>query len=174
MDSNPRVRVLLDLFDQHYESVARFARRSVDHSTADDVTQEVFARLLRLPDLETREIRVSYLIKIAENLIRRRYRTDRRFATGAARSSRAEPRETWNAEREGPSRVEVRERAHDAVSRLGDHEREAVELVVGRGLSYRQAAESMGVKVSDVNNWRHRGVEKMRRGAEGARYDRAE
>lgn len=169
MKSDPRVDTLIDLFETNYESVYRFARRSVDASTAEDIAQDVFARLLRLPDLAGREIKPAYLIKIAENLIRRRFNNDRRFARNAPRiaAERVEP--------PAPGRVESRkESAGRAVAGLEDKEREAVELVVCRGLSYRQAAASMGAKVTDINNWRYRGVERLRRYAEEAAYDQAE
>jgi DNA-directed RNA polymerase specialized sigma24 family protein len=78
-NSEARLRAVLALFDEHYEAVFRFARRSVDDSLAEDVTQEVFARLMRLEGIEHREINGSYLLKIASNLIKRRYQRERRF-----------------------------------------------------------------------------------------------
>lgn len=170
MSSEARVRVVYDLFDRHRAEVVRFARRSVDDATAEDIGQEVFARLLRLPDLEHREIRSAYLIKIAENLIRRRHERECRFRDAASRlaDGRVPGRIAGvPGDRGRADTGDDRRRARAAVSMLNDHERQAVDLVVGRGLSYREAAASMGVKISDVNNWRHRGVEKMRRGADG-------
>lgn len=170
MASDPRVRVVLDLFELYYERVYRFARRSVDASTAEDIAQEVFTRLLRLPDLAEREIHPPYLIKIAENLIRRRFNTEQRFADHAERyGTHAQMRSACPGRGRAP---DVSARA--AVTRLGDRERQAVELTVCRGLSYQQAAASMGVKVSDVNNWRYRGVDRLRRQAEERAYDQAE
>lgn len=174
MASESRVRVVFDLFDRHREAVVRFARRSVDDATAEDIAQEVFARLMRLPDLENREIRSAYLIKIAENLIRRRHERECRFKDAACRlaDGRIPGRVAGGpAERGRSDTGDDRRRAREAVSLLSDREHQAVDLVVGRGLSYREAAASMGVKVSDVNNWRHRGVEKMRREADGPRAD---
>jgi RNA polymerase sigma-70 factor (ECF subfamily) len=172
MASDPRVRIVMDLFETHYDGVFAFARRSVDASTAEDVAQEVFTRLLRAPDLEQREIRPGYLYRIAENLIRRRYNKERLFARhapdySAYRRDDTDSRPGRHAEQDDRS-------ARWAVSQLDDRERQAVELVVCRGLSYRQAAESMGVKVSDVNNWRYRGVERLRRRVRETSYGRAE
>ncbi|MBZ0171963.1 MAG: sigma-70 family RNA polymerase sigma factor [Phycisphaerales bacterium] len=162
--------VVLDLFEMHYERVFRFARRSVDASTAEDIAQEVFTRLLRLPDLAEREIRAPYLIKIAENLIRRRFNKEQLFAEHAERyRTHARSRSAFPGREQTPD-----ESVQSAVAGLGERERQAVELTVCRGLSYQQAAASMGAKVSDVNNWRYRGVERARRSIEEQAYDRAE
>lgn len=169
--SDARVRVVLSLFDQHYGDVFRFARRSVDESTAEDIAQEVFTRLMRLEDLADREISGSYLLKIASNLIKRRYQRERRFleivehASGRSAESSAASRGGETREVDRADRVEVRK----ALDTLSERERDAVDLIVCRGLSYREAAESMGAKVSDVNNWRYRGVERMRRDGTGGR-----
>ncbi len=164
MASDPRVRIVLDLFESHYERVYRFARRSVDAATAEDIAQDVFTRLLRLEDLAERDIRPPYLLKIAENLIRRRFSREKRFVENAERIAASFARRDHHDE----ARVDPPgDPAREAVGRLGDHERQAVELTVCRGLSYRQAALSMGVKVSDVNNWRFRGMERMRQQIEG-------
>lgn len=164
MASDPRVRIVLDLFEAHYERVYRFARRSVDAATAEDIAQDVFTRLLRLDNLHERDIHPSYLLKIAENLIRRRYSREKRFAENA----RAIAATFVGRDHDGDRNPESKDNpARRAVTRLGDHERQAVELTVCRGLSYRQAALSMGVKVSDVNNWRYRGMERVRQQIEG-------
>jgi RNA polymerase sigma-70 factor (ECF subfamily) len=168
-DPDASLRVLLDLFDRHYHEVFRFARRSVDENTAEDITQEVFARLMRLDDLADREIRPAYLIKIASNLIKRRYQRERRF-TEVARHAAGRHADSAAPDRTAPTlaaeRAE-RERAKAALQTLNERERDAVDLIVCRGLSYRAAAETMGAKVSDVNNWRFRGVERLRRDGTG-------
>ncbi|MBT5382261.1 MAG: RNA polymerase sigma factor, partial [Phycisphaerae bacterium] len=38
----------------------------------------------------------------------------------------------------------------------------AVRLVVCNGLSYQEAAESLGVPVSTVNNWKYRGLQRLK------------
>ena len=163
-----RVRAVLVLFDRHYSDVFRFARRSVDESTAEDVSQEVFARLMRLEGIEQREISGSYLLKIASNLIKRRYQRERRFGEIASRAA-GRHAGAASTERVASGSVERadRDEATQALSSLSARERDAVDLIVCRGLSYREAAESMGAKVSDVNNWRYRGVERLRRDGSG-------
>ncbi|MCP4837460.1 MAG: helix-turn-helix domain-containing protein, partial [Phycisphaera sp.] len=48
-------------------------------------------------------------------------------------------------------------------------ERDAIRMVVVEGRSYAEAARSLGVSVTTINNWKHRGLEKLR-----ARYGRRE
>ena len=49
-----------------------------------------------------------------------------------------------------------------ALSSLPTHERDAVRLVVCEGLSYEEASASLGVPVSTVNNWKYRGINKLK------------
>jgi DNA-directed RNA polymerase specialized sigma24 family protein len=49
---------------------------------------------------------------------------------------------------------------------LPSHERDAVRLVICEGLSYEEASISLGVPVSTVNNWKYRGMNKLKARAE--------
>ena len=50
-----------------------------------------------------------------------------------------------------------------AFGRLGDDERDAIRMIVCEGCSYAEAARSMGVSVTTINNWKHRGISKLRK-----------
>jgi len=52
---------------------------------------------------------------------------------------------------------------------LAGDERDAIRMVVVEGRSYAEAARSLGVSVTTINNWKHRGLAKLR-----ARYGRRE
>ncbi|MDP7029055.1 MAG: RNA polymerase sigma factor [Phycisphaerales bacterium] len=156
-----RADLVLDLFEQYYTRVFCFARKSLPAESAEDIAQEVFSRLLQLKHLEELdEISVSYLIKIADNLIKRRYNRGQRFQRFLEAAQAAKPTRASN-------RVEqaMPEMAADLAAkldRLSPSEREAVRLVVCNGLSYTEAAESLGVPVSTVNNWKYRGLQKLK------------
>jgi DNA-binding CsgD family transcriptional regulator len=60
-----------------------------------------------------------------------------------------------------------------ALATLTDNEQAAIRLIVCRGLSYEQAARSLGVNITTINNWKHRGVRKLKHIIEGARPARA-
>ncbi|MFM7261741.1 MAG: RNA polymerase sigma factor, partial [bacterium] len=45
---------------------------------------------------------------------------------------------------------------------LTNEEQAAVRLIVCEGLGYQAAARSLGVPVSTINNWKYRGLVKLR------------
>jgi RNA polymerase sigma-70 factor (ECF subfamily) len=154
MNGSARGSLVLSLFNQYYERVYWFARRSVDAPTAEDVAQEVFVRLMRIPDLEDRVVTISYLIKVADNLIKRRHkqlRQHERFATRSASDDRVD-----QATHEGDPECQR------ALGRLSSTEHAALRMIVCEGLSYEAAALALDVKVSTVNNWKFRGIQKLR------------
>ncbi len=154
MNGSARGSLVLSLFNQYYERVYWFARRSVDAPTAEDVAQEVFVRLMRIPDLEDRVVTISYLIKVADNLIKRRHkqlRQHERFATRSAGDERVD-QTTPDSDTE----------CQRALGRLSSTEHAALRMIVCEGLSYEAAALALDVKVSTVNNWKFRGIQKLR------------
>lgn len=155
-----RERRILELFILYYERVVVFARRAGAGDTAEDVAQEVFARLLRKHDVATAEITPGYLIKIAENLIRRSVQRQRSLARIAFHSrlrSTDEPAPSAETD-QSPDRTE---NAGD-LSKLTPSERDAVDMIVCRGLSYEAAAAALDVRVSTVNNWKFRGLQRLK------------
>ncbi len=151
--------VVVELFETHFHRVYRFVRRSSDPATAEEVAHEVFVKLLaRREALAGRPVSASYLIKIADNMLKRRFRRGERTREVLARLARRRS-EATEVERRGPAADSV---LH-AFDRLSPEEQEAVRLIVCEGLSYRDAATAMGVRVTTVNNWKHRGLERMRR-----------
>ena len=109
---------------------------------------------------------VSYLIKIAHNLLRRRYSRSIRLRQILEHSVQPElerrdgvhRRRTRSREQPSLDRRQI----NDAMRDLPDQEREAVWLIVCQGKSYQHAASAMGVNVTTINNWKHRGIDKLR------------
>ena len=161
MVANVSGSCVCSLFEQYRDRVYWFARRSVDAATAEDVAQEVFVRLLLLPQVEARQITVSYLFKVASNIIRR----DR---GKCARREVANRRIAHNKAQD--FREEVQEAPELSLESLPPAQDEALRLIVCEGLSYDHAARSMGTAVSTMNNWKFRGLrtlrEEMEAGAE--------
>ena len=48
-------------------------------------------------------------------------------------------------------------------ARLTDDERDALRMIVCEGRSYAEAARSLGASVTAINNWKHRGLRKLRK-----------
>jgi RNA polymerase sigma-70 factor, ECF subfamily len=166
-----RSRIVLDLFDKFYSRVYCFARRSVTSDLAEDIAQDVFIRLLEHKNLEKLEISVSYLLKIADNLIKRRWQREQRFGRYQERV-RTEQQPTPPSKREHSSIIMDDEEVNEALSELSERERAAVELIICNDLSYEEAAESLGVRVTTVNNWKYRGLQKLKYMSEQQGADR--
>ncbi|MCA9295190.1 MAG: sigma-70 family RNA polymerase sigma factor [Phycisphaerales bacterium] len=156
-----RRKHVLELFERYSERVLRFARQSLPASEADDVVQDVFTNLMRMHDLEQRDVSVSYLYKIAENLIKRRRRQRARhqeaLTTLQQRRRTRTAHDRRRLEGDGDSA-----NVQEALDHLPDHEYQALLLIVAQGLAYDAVARTLGVPVSTVNNWKHRGLCKLK------------
>lgn len=163
-----RADIVLDLFDRYYERVFAFARKSADTAVAEDAAQEAFVRLLQHPRLEELEISISYLLKIVHNILRRRHTRASRLRE--ILDSEVVPRNRFRAggdtllyDRPDSETVAGIDSLDRAFSRLATDERDAVRLIVCEGRSYAEAAKSLGVSVTTINNWKHRGLGKLRK-----------
>jgi RNA polymerase sigma-70 factor (ECF subfamily) len=160
-----RATLVLDLFDLYYERVYAFLRKSTTPDVAEDLAQEVFLRLLQHPDLERLTISISYLLKIAHNLLRRRYARAARLRELLEERSHADETldvYTPGARREAAESDIGADILETALGLLGKDEQDAIRLIVCEGKSYQHAAEALGVSVTTINNWKHRAVVKLR------------
>ncbi|MDP6601473.1 MAG: sigma-70 family RNA polymerase sigma factor [Phycisphaerales bacterium] len=158
-----RANLVLELFDAYYKRVFCFARRSLAPAAAEDIAQEVFTRLLEVRRLDEMTISCSYLIKIADNLIKRQYHKNQR-QNGYIDSARDDAvRDLRNQQRPEPTSPDYDVDA--ALASLPSHEADAVRMVVCEGLSYEEVSRSLGVPVSTVNNWKYRGIKKLQAAA---------
>ena len=172
-----RRAMVRSLYQQHHRPLQAFIRRLVGPERAEDVVQEVFFRLLRLENLETREISVSYLFRIGENLVRKGYHQEQRSRRTLEAAGRHDARRLAADDGDrlggragrhaeagvgssGMARVHAGMLAA-ALRNLTDNEQAAVRMIVCRGLSYEQAAVALGVTVTTINNWKYRGVKKL-------------
>ncbi len=168
--SQQRTSLVLGLFDSYYERVYAFLRKSTTPDVAEDLAQEVFLRLMQHPELERLEISISYLLKIAHNLLRRRF----------SRASRLRELLEERVRRDGgdpelgtgdvePEPLGLTDGVLEtALGLLGRDEQDAIRLIVCEGKSYQHAAEALGVSVTTINNWKHRGIVKLRKYIEEA------
>jgi len=80
--------------------------------------------------------------------------------TGAAGSTEAESPTVgrMRSERVVPDANELQAAMH-ALTR---EEQTVIRLIVCQGLDYQAAARSLGVPVSTINNWKHRGLAKLK------------
>jgi RNA polymerase sigma-70 factor, ECF subfamily len=132
------------LYRSHRSDVYRFVLRDVRNpDEAEDVTQTAFLNAYRaLQHGDRPEKPRAWLLTIAQNVARRRFRT---------RSSRPQeveldPELVVAPEPDGPSANEIRE----ALRRLRPNHRTAIVLREIGGLSYAEIAETLGLSVSAV------------------------
>jgi RNA polymerase sigma-70 factor (ECF subfamily) len=166
-----RATLVLDLFDRYYERVYAFLRKSTTPDVAEDLAQEVFLRLLQHPDLERLTISISYLLKIAHNLLRRRYARATRLRELLEERAQADDSldsQTPGARRVAPEPTVGGDILETALGLLGKDEQDAIRLIVCEGKSYQHAAEALGVSVTTINNWKHRGIVKLRALVQGS------
>lgn len=173
MSGNARASIVLDLFERYYERVYIFARRSLDPAQAEDIAQEVFVRMLTVRDLEGKEISISYLLKVADNLIKRSHRRRRRLEAFIEReaAARGDQHTPGRNARQAPIDESGMPRAAEGLSR---GERDALDLIVCRGMSYEAAAQCLDVRVSTINNWKFRGIQKLRQSTHAEDDQRAQ
>jgi RNA polymerase sigma factor (sigma-70 family) len=162
-----RSDLVLDLFEAYYERVYAFARKSAEPAVAEDATQEAFVRLLQHPRLEELEISVSYLLKIVHNILRRRYSRSVRLREILDEKVKPQERQRYEAgdvlEGKTQESVATMKSVERAFGRLSSDERDSLRMIVCEGKSYVHAARSLGVSVTTINNWKHRGIDKLRR-----------
>jgi len=170
--SSERSRIVAELYRANYHRVFGFARRLVGDDEAEEVAHEAFCRLLKVRNLERMTISTAYLLRIAENLIRRKYERAQRYRVVLERSGMvvSDTTEDSRVSRRpgGAGSCDFEESGFDSsrlaavLRQLTNEEQAAVRLIVCEGLGYQAAARSLGVPVSTINNWKYRGLVKLR------------
>lgn len=157
-----RTRLIRTVFESHYERVFYFLSRRVSAEQAEDLAQEVFFRLLKHSRLETVDITASYLFKIADNLVKNTYRRDWRRRVLVEELQETERVRALDRPSEAPIEILDRRALEEVMSGLTANEQSAITLIVCQGLSYEAASMALGVSVTTINNWKHRGVRKLK------------
>jgi len=155
-----RLEIVQKLHSTCASRVYGFLRKSVAPDIADDLTQETFLKLLQVKNLERKSISISYLFRIAQNLLRRRFNVTKRRREIREKMARFET----SAHQTGSSEPVVIEASmlDAALEILTDHEQATIRLIICDGLSYTQAARVLNVPVSTINNWKHRALHKLK------------
>lgn len=176
-----RSRIVGEMYKSSYHRVFAFARRLVCDEEAEEIAHETFVRLLRVRNLERMSLSVAYLLRIAENLVRRRHGRAQRYRVVLERSGRMVPgiempderpvvagthEAEWSVGRTHGRASESQrwdsDRLDSVLRQLTPAEQSAIRLIVCEGLDYQAAARSLGVPVSTINNWKHRALTKLK------------
>src|SRR5438128_7415925 len=153
-----------EAFTLHHRAVFRTARAVVhDSALAEDVTQEVFLRLYRnLHSTPDDEFLRPWLLRVTLNVARNTIR-------GQSRSIARDTAYQQNSLNEGPivpeqdyeRRADVRE-ARRALDRVKEPMRSCL-LLKQQGLSYREIAETLSIKETNVGSLMARGRKEFAR-----------
>jgi RNA polymerase sigma-70 factor (ECF subfamily) len=130
-----------------------FRRRTGSDAEADDLTQEVFLRLLRHPDASSIDNPEAFLFRTAVNLLRDRARRAHTRAQGLSELTlRLDGVEGLSPQRVLEGRQSL-DRALRALGELDVRARDAFMLHRLEGLKYAEIAELFGVSVSSVEKY---------------------
>jgi RNA polymerase sigma-70 factor, ECF subfamily len=152
-----------ELFERYAPALLRFASRMLsDHETAEEVTQEVFVKVIsRAHQYDGRAAVSSWLFAIAANACRDRRRRDRRativpLEAAGDLPARGEGADALLSGRQ--RRLAVRQ----ALRALSDEQREALVLARYHGLPYAEIAKVLGISVGAVKTRIFRAVETLK------------
>lgn len=152
-----------ELFERYAPAILRFADRLLsDRATAEEVTQEVFLKVIsRAHQYDGRAGVASWLFAIAANACRDRRRRDRR-----ARMVPLEIVPDLPEKADGAECVLLDRERRDAVRRalkeLSEEQREALVLARYHGLPYAEVARVLGISVGAVKTRIFRAVETLK------------
>lgn len=135
------------LVNMHYETMYRMALKWCgNQANAEDITQEACIKLARgLGSFKFNSAFTSWLYRLVIN-------TAKDFYKAAGRQPSSDGLETAQVEAGSEDQLYAREVLAEIV-KLPDGEKEALLLVLGEGLSHKEAGEILGCKESTVS-WR--------------------
>lgn len=146
------------IFEEHKDAVYRFAWRMMNSAAAaEDITQDVFLSVLRLPDrFDPNRGRLrSFLLGIARNLILKRWRDQQRWAPLDDEDFAVRPIE---ADHSGISGAVA-----EAIRSLPPLQREVLVLAEYEELSLEEIARAVEAEIGTVKSRLHRARENLRR-----------
>jgi RNA polymerase sigma-70 factor (ECF subfamily) len=167
-----RRTVIQDLWAAHRETLqAFFRRRHPISADAEDLTQEVYLRLLRTDDYAAIDNPEAYLFTIARNLLIERSLRDRRESE---RLTFADPLHIPESTLEIPAEHEADHKAQlrvlrEAIDDLKDPLKAALLMAYEEELTYSQIAERLNVHRSMVGKYLAQAIDLCRQRLNGTR-----
>jgi RNA polymerase sigma-70 factor (ECF subfamily) len=143
-------------YRDHAGDLQRFLARRVGHAQdADDLAQEVFARLLRVRDADLVRNPLSYLLGIATHVVRE-FRQRKQHEPVLYDSDLAENLCDHSEETAAPGiaeQVGLHQRLDRALQQLPPAHKLVLLLVKRDGLSYTEAASASGLSVHTIEKY---------------------
>ena len=145
-----------EAFSNHAADLQRFlARRIARAEDADDLAQEVFARLLRVRDADLVRNPLSYLLGIATHVVRefRQRRQHERVLFDSALADDLSECETSESAPGVAEQLELEQRLNQALAQLPPAHQLVLLLVKRDGLSHAEAARASGFSIHTVEKY---------------------
>jgi RNA polymerase sigma-70 factor (ECF subfamily) len=145
------------IFERHFDAIHKYLHRRVGRDLADELAAETFASAFeRRASCRADDSALPWLYGIATNLLRRRFRAERRQLRAYARRGvdrRVVYEDEAEARAEGSS---FGARLASALAAMRPRERDALLLYALCDLSYDEIALALDVPVGTVRTWLHR------------------
>jgi RNA polymerase sigma-70 factor (ECF subfamily) len=138
-------------YDEYHVRLLGFLRAQLERNDAEDVSQEVYLRLLRIPEERVVEHPRAYLLRVAANVIAD-WRAGQKPYETRPPEELDQPAETEDGA-ERYDRLRRLERVERALRTLPAHYRAAVVLKTRHGLSYGEIADHLGVSERMVKRY---------------------
>jgi RNA polymerase sigma factor (sigma-70 family) len=145
------------IFERHFDAIHKYLHRRVGRDLADELAAETFAAAFeRRASCRAGDSALPWLYGIATNLLRRRFRAERRQLRAYARrgGDRGVVYEDEAEARAAGSSVGAR--LASALAAMRPRERDALLLYALCDLSYDEIALALDVPVGTVRTWLHR------------------
>lgn len=164
------IRAFERLMSKYWPDIFRYTfRHAKNHEDAEDITQEVFAKVYRaLPNWEPRASFKTWLYTIARHLCTDHYRGRSRRPTQSLDDLQEDSYEEPMAEdlESDPARLLAEMEIHEVIARaldqLAPQQREVFILYHYQHLQIKEVAEILGIAEGTVKMHRHRAMKKLR------------
>ena len=157
-------RAFESIFDRHFDAVYHYLYRRVGPDLADELAAETFTLAFeRRSSCRARGSSLPWLLGIATNLVRRRFRGEQRRLRAYRRS---DTDRSVVYDDDAVARVDgssLRARLAGALGAMRPRERDALLLYALADLTYEEIALALEVPVGTVGTWLHRSREIARR-----------
>lgn len=148
------------IFDRHFGAIHAYLHRRAGRELADDLAAETFALAFESRSRCRAEGSVlPWLYGIATNLLRHRWRAERRQLRAFGRSGV----DRWAAYEDSEAGLPLDARLARALAAMRPRERDALLLYALADLSYEEVASALEVPIGTVRTWLHRAREVARR-----------
>lgn len=150
------------LFDRYHKRLFNFlARMTMDRELAEDLTQNVFLRMIKYRKSYREGARFqSWIYQVARNVFSDHYQAGKNKKVD---HMDVEKIGNWMADEDDSSRIEEQEKVlHRSLALLNEEQRELLVLTRFQHMKYEEVAELMDTTVANIKVKVHRAISKLR------------